>query len=79
MLRLASLDDLLLHGLQDMTDAEGQVLNALPRMIQAASHPDLRYLLEDHRLQTESQIARLEHVSLLLGASLKGGKCPGGH
>ncbi len=77
MLRLASLDDLLLPGLQDTSHAERQVLNVLPRMIQAASHPQVRYLLEDHRRQAENQIARLEHVSLLLGASRKGGKCAG--
>ena len=36
MPKLASLDDLLVHELQDIYHAEGQILKALPRMIKAA-------------------------------------------
>ena len=77
MPRLASLDDLLVHGLQDLYHAEGQALKAMPRLIQAATNPDLRQVLEDHRQQTEQQIRRLEQAFLLLGVSAKGRKCEG--
>ena len=77
MARLASLDDLLVHELQDIYHAEGQILKALPKMTKAASNTDLRAALEEHRVQTEGQVERLEQVFELLGLSVKGRKCEG--
>ncbi|MEP6689256.1 MAG: ferritin-like domain-containing protein [Gemmatimonadales bacterium] len=77
MPRLTSLDDLIVHGLQDVYHAEGQVLEVLPRMIKAASNVDLKQTLEDHRQQTEFQIRRLEQIFMLLGLPAKGRKCEG--
>ena len=45
MPQLASLDDLLVHELQRIYHAEGQVLDVLPRMINAATHADLKQIL----------------------------------
>src|SRR5688572_10549070 len=42
MAKLKSLDDLLVHELQDIYHAEGQILKALPKMIKAANHPELQ-------------------------------------
>jgi ferritin-like metal-binding protein YciE len=42
MPKLASLDDLLVHELQDIYNAEGQILKALPKMTKAATHPELK-------------------------------------
>ena len=47
MPKLASLDDLLVHELQDIYHAEGQILKALPKMIKAATHPELKAAFED--------------------------------
>jgi ferritin-like metal-binding protein YciE len=77
MPKLASLDDLLVHELQDIYNAEGQILMALPKMIKAASHPDLKQAFEDHRQQTEGQVRRLEQAFKLLGVPAKGRKCEG--
>jgi len=77
MPKLASLDDLLVHELQDIYNAEGQILKALPRMIKAATHPDLKQAFEEHRQQTEGQVRRLEHAFKLLGVPAKGRKCEG--
>jgi len=77
MARLASLDDLLVHELQDIYHAEGQILKALPRMTKAASNTDLKAAFEEHRVQTEGQVERLEQVFELLGLSVKGRKCEG--
>ena len=77
MAKLASLDDLLVHELQDIYHAEGQILKALPRMTKAASNPDLKAAFEEHRVQTEGQVERLEQVFELLGLSAKGRKCEG--
>jgi ferritin-like metal-binding protein YciE len=77
MAKLSSLDDLLVHELQDIYNAEGQILKALPRMIKAASHPDLKAAFEEHRIQTEGQVHRLEQAFRLLGVPAKGKKCDG--
>ena len=77
MAKLSSLEDLMVHELQDIYNAEGQILKALPKMTKAASHPELKSAFEEHRLQTEGQVARLEQVFKLLGIPAKGKKCEG--
>jgi ferritin-like metal-binding protein YciE len=77
MPRLSSLDDLLVHELQDIYHAEGQILKALPKMIKAATHPELQSAFEEHLTQTEGQVERLEQVFKLLGVPVKGKKCEG--
>jgi ferritin-like metal-binding protein YciE len=77
MAKLKSLDDLLVHELQDIYNAEGQILKALPKMIKAANHPELRAAFEEHLGQTEDQVERLEQVFKLLGMPAKGKKCDG--
>ena len=56
MAKLSSLDDLLVHELQDIYHAEGQILKALPRMTKAATNPDLKAAFEEHRVQTEGPV-----------------------
>ena len=77
MSKLSSLDDLLVHEMQDIYNAEGQILKALPKMVKAASNPDLKRAFEEHRVQTESQVDRLEQAFKLLGVPAKGRKCEG--
>jgi len=77
MPKLASLDDLLVHELQDIYHAEGQILKALPRMVNAATHPDLKDAFMEHLQQTEGQVRRLEQAFRLLGIPAKGKKCDG--
>ena len=77
MAKLNSLDDLLVHELQDIYNAEGQILKALPKMIKAASHPELQNAFEEHLEQTEGQVERLNQVFKLLGVPAKGKKCEG--
>lgn len=77
MAKLNSLDDLLVHELQDIYDAEKQITKALPKMTKAASHPELQAAFEEHLEQTEGQIERLEQVFKLLGVPAKGKKCDG--
>ena len=71
MPRLASLDDLLVHELQNIYHAERQILEVLPRLVRAATDPDLKHVLEAHRQQTETQVRRLERSFMLLGVPAK--------
>jgi ferritin-like metal-binding protein YciE len=77
MTKLSSLDDLLVHELQDIYNAEGQILKALPKMAKAATNPELKTAFEEHRVQTEGHLRRLEEVFKLLGLPAKGKKCDG--
>jgi len=77
MPKLSSLDDLLVHELQDIYNAESQILRALPKLTKAATYPELKQAFEDHRQQTEGQVLRLEQVFKLLGVPAKGRKCDG--
>jgi ferritin-like metal-binding protein YciE len=77
MPQLASLDDLLVYELQRIYHAETQILEVLPRMVKAATHPDLKQVLEAHRQQSESQVRRLERAFMLIGVPGKRRTCDG--
>jgi ferritin-like metal-binding protein YciE len=73
---IQTMDDLFLHGLQDVYYAENQIVKALPKMIDKATNRDLSKGLKDHLGETEKQIGRLDQVFKLLEQKPKGVKCP---
>lgn len=73
---IKTLDDLLLHGLQDIYYAENQIIKALPKMIEKASYAGLKKSFETHLAETENQLKRLEQVFEMLPAEASGKKCP---
>ena len=74
---LKSLDDLFLHGLQDIYYVENQIVKNLPKMIDVVSDAELKRGLKDHLVETEIQVQRLEQVFALVGENPKGTRCPG--
>jgi ferritin-like metal-binding protein YciE len=76
-MKLNTLDALFLNELQDIYNAENQVLKALPKMIKAAKNPQLKTSFEMHLKDTEGQVQRLEQVFEELGQSPKGKTCKG--
>ena len=73
---IETMDDLLLHGLQDIYYAENQIVKSLPKLIEKATNRDLSKGLRDHLEETKNQIARLDQVFKMLGREPKGVKCP---
>src|SRR3979490_2857979 len=73
---IQTMDDLLLHGLQDIYYTENQIVKALPKLIDKATNRDLSKGLKDHLGETEKQVARLDQVFKLLGKEPTGVKCP---
>jgi ferritin-like metal-binding protein YciE len=73
---IASMDDLLLHGLKDVYYAENQITKALPKMIEKATNRDLSKGLTDRLEETKKQIGRLDQVFRLLAKEPQGVKCP---
>jgi ferritin-like metal-binding protein YciE len=72
-----SLTDLYVNELRDLYSAEQQILKALPKMTDAASHAELRNAFETHRQQTERHVSRLQQIFDTMGESPKGEKCEG--
>lgn len=70
-----TLDDLLLHEIQDLYDAEHQLTEALPKMAKAAKSSELRKAFDTHLKQTQEHIKRLEQVFGHLGANPKRKPC----
>jgi ferritin-like metal-binding protein YciE len=74
---IETMEDLLVHELRDLYNAEQQLLRALPKMVEAATTPELVQALQNHLNQTEAQVNRLEECFSTLGVSSKGKKCAG--
>jgi ferritin-like metal-binding protein YciE len=70
------MEDLFVHGLQDIYYAENQILKSLPRMIEKVGDGELKRGLQTHEKQTEQQVKRLERVFELQGKQAEGHKCP---
>lgn len=60
--RFENLRDLYLDELRDLYDAEHQILDALPKMVERASHDELKRAFRQHLEETRGQVARLEQV-----------------
>src|SRR3954454_24237322 len=73
---IKTMDDLLLHGLQDIYYAEQQITKALPTMIEQATNRDLAKGLRNHLEETNKQIERLDQVFKKLGKKPSGTDCP---
>lgn len=72
-----SLKDLYVHELKDIYNAETQIIDALPKMIDAANHDELRNALEEHLEITKRQRERLEDIFDDLEERPTGEKCEG--
>lgn len=76
-MKLESLHELFVHELQDLYNAETQLLKALPEMAASADAPELKAAFAAHLTETKGQISRLDKVFEELGESPKGKTCKG--
>jgi ferritin-like metal-binding protein YciE len=70
-----SLNDLFLSTLQDIYNAEKQILKALPKMAKNAQTGELKQAFEQHRDETEGQVQRLERIFALMDQRARGKTC----
>lgn len=75
--KIDSVDDLLIHELQDLYSAETQLTEALPNMADAASAPELRQGFEKHLEQTRAHMQRLEQALVILDEQTDNTVCAG--
>lgn len=73
---IKTMDDMFVHGLQDIYYAEQQLTKALPKMIETATNADLKAGLNAHLQETRAQIERLDKVFAKLGKEPQGVNCP---
>ena len=76
-MKMDSMRKLYEEGLKDLHSVERQIIEALPRMIKAATNDELKQALEEHLAVTEAQLARLDEIFADLGKSGKGKRCKG--
>ena len=72
-----SLQELYIEQLQDLYDAEHQIVKALPKMIAEATSTDLKDALTEHLEVTKTQASRLEQIFESSGEKAKAEKCKG--
>lgn len=70
-----TMQDLLIHQLQDIYSAEQMLTKALPKMQEKASTDELAAAFSEHLAETENQITRLDRVFDILGEHSGGVKC----
>jgi ferritin-like metal-binding protein YciE len=72
-----TLHDAFVDELRDTYDAEKQLTKALPRMVMAASSPELQAAFASHLEETREQVTRLEEVFASLDEKVRGKHCDG--
>ena len=66
-MQVQSFEDLFIVGLQYAYDAEKKLTQALPKMAQASSTPQLREAFEKHLKETQEHASRAEQIFKALG------------
>lgn len=74
---MEALQKLLQNELEDLYDAEQQIVKALPKMIEGSSSPELQRALKQHLEVTQNQVTRLEQVFERLGEKARKKPCKG--
>jgi len=75
MSSIPSFQALLIEELKDLYYAENQLIKALPKMIEAASNPDLKAGFTSHLEETRVHVTRLAEALKILGLPAKGKTC----
>lgn len=76
-MKITTLADLLEHELQDIHSAETQIIEALPKLAEAAVSKDLRASFEKHLEQTRVHLQRVEDICRDLQVDPHGETCKG--
>ena len=76
-MRLDSLQTLYVEELQDLLSAENQLVEALPKMENAATDPMLKAGFAQHLVQTREHVRRLEQILQRQGEGAGSEKCKG--
>jgi ferritin-like metal-binding protein YciE len=70
-----ALNELFIDELRDIYWAEKHLIRALPKMAKAATSGELRLAIENHLIETENQVTRLESAFESIGEKVAAVKC----
>mgnify|MGYP003374799615 FL=1 len=76
-MKIQSMEDLMVHELQDLRSAEEQLVEALPKMAAAANSAQLKKAFNDHLKQTKTHLTRAQKALEHLGKGPGNMKCKG--
>jgi ferritin-like metal-binding protein YciE len=77
MMKLDTLEDLLVEQLRDLYSTEQQLTGALPKMAEASYSTELKKAFNEHTDITRNQLGRLNQIYSKLGLSPGGEESPG--
>lgn len=69
------MNDLFIHQMRDLYNAEQQAIKAMPEMMERVSNPNLATAMQEHMMETQNQVKRLEQCFQILGVNGHGEKC----
>jgi len=72
---MESLQDVLVDQLKDLYSAETQLVAALPKLAEKASHLKLKRAFQSHLAETKNHVKRLEKISKVINSKLTGKTC----
>ena len=72
---MKSMNDLMLHFLQDMYDAEKRGVRGMQKIAKAAANEEVKEAVLQHRDQSQQQVSRLERVFEMVGKRPRGKTC----
>ncbi|MGZ4337364.1 MAG: YciE/YciF ferroxidase family protein, partial [Gaiellaceae bacterium] len=74
---LNTLEDVFREQIADIYSAESQLVEALPKVANAATDPKLRQALEEHLEQTRAHVERLDQIMGQVGQKVPTETCEG--
>jgi ferritin-like metal-binding protein YciE len=76
-MKLENLQQLFVKELRDLYDAENQITDALPKLIDASKSTELKSALQEHLQVTKQQISRLDRIFQILKEKPTSETCKG--
>lgn len=76
-MNIENLHELFVAQLRDLYDGEEQIIDAMPKLIEKSSSPELKSALKEHLEITKQQKNRLEQIFQSLGEKASGETCEG--
>ena len=76
-MQLNSLHDLFVHELKDLYSAEKQIVEALPKMVEAANDSKLQQAFSHHLEETKTHVDRVHQILRELDINPGNAKCEG--
>src|ERR1700694_1095360 len=73
---IETMDDLFVHTLRDIYTPNSKLLQALPKMIEKATNPQLRASFEHRLAETRNPVRRVERVFEMHGVERSTVSCP---